>query len=60
MNELMFQAGVKGISERSELIPSNLYLYLLEKNGGDYTIGVNLSIKMYNPLLLVVNNNYSG
>ena len=56
----MFQAGVKGISERSELIPSNLYLYLLEKNGGDYTIGVNLSIKMYNPLLLVVNNNYSG
>ena len=24
MNELMFQAGVKGMSERSELIPCNL------------------------------------
>ena len=25
MNELMFQAGVKGMSERSELIPCILY-----------------------------------
>ena len=27
MNELIFQAGVKGMSERSELIPCNYYLY---------------------------------
>ena len=27
MNELMFQAGVKGMSERSELIPCNNYYY---------------------------------
>ena len=26
MHELMFQAGVKGMSERSELIPCNLYI----------------------------------
>ena len=25
MHELMFQAGVKGMSERSELIPCNYY-----------------------------------
>ena len=28
MNELMFQAGVKGTSERSELIPCLLYYYI--------------------------------
>ena len=28
MNELMFQAGVKGMSERSELIPCNILLLL--------------------------------
>ena len=27
MNELMFQAGVKGMSERSELIPC-IYIYI--------------------------------
>ena len=27
MYELMFQAGVKGMSERSELIPCNVYIY---------------------------------
>ena len=27
MNELMFQAGVKGMSERSELIPCIYYIY---------------------------------
>ena len=26
MHELMFQAGVKGMSERSELIPCNYYI----------------------------------
>ena len=32
MNELMFQAGVKGMSERSELIPCN-YIILLHVQG---------------------------
>ena len=27
MHELMFQAGVKGMSERSELIPCSTYIY---------------------------------
>ena len=27
MHELMFQAGVKGMSERSELIPCTIYLW---------------------------------
>ena len=29
MNELMFQAGVKGMSERSELIPCNVLINCL-------------------------------
>ena len=28
MNELMFQAGVKGMSERSELIPCIVYTHM--------------------------------
>ena len=28
MHELMFQTGVKGMSERSELIPCNIYIYI--------------------------------
>ena len=28
MHELMFQAGVKGMSERSELIPSCIYIFI--------------------------------
>ena len=30
MHELMFQAGVKGMSERSELIPCNIYIYYIQ------------------------------
>ena len=34
MNELMFQAGVKGMSERSELIPCSIYniIYIYTRN----------------------------
>ena len=28
MHELMFQAGVKGMSERSELIACKIYIYM--------------------------------
>ena len=29
MHELMFQAGVKGMSERSELIPCNIIIIII-------------------------------
>ena len=32
MNELMFQAGAKGMSERSELIPCNYYTQAYSHN----------------------------
>ena len=32
MHELMFQAGVKGMSERSELIPCIIYRYMYHES----------------------------
>ena len=51
MHELMFKAGVKGMSERSELIPCNIYyfiiLHLLETSAHSFD---NCTAQIYNTL----------